>query len=53
MKTTYVFINKQNPNRIKMIDATTPLEAYFGLIARLENEPESGEGRDYRFGYKM
>ena len=48
---TYVFINKENPNRIKMIDAGNMVEAKENLIERLELAGNSEYASDYEFGY--
>lgn len=50
---TYVFINIENPKRIKMIQALNKVEAYLLLAKRLNNEPNSGLVHDYNFGYYL
>ncbi len=48
---TYVFINKENPNRIKMIDADNMVEAKEKLIERLELAGSKECSSGYEFGY--
>ena len=50
---TYVFINIENPRRIKMIEAYSLPSAINKLIDRLKNEHKSGDATDYEFGYCM
>lgn len=51
--TTYVFINIENPNRIKMVEALNMRHARICLEARLLHEINSGLASDYDFGYHM
>jgi|GEM_PF-5126766 len=53
MKRTYVFINRTNPQRIKMIQARGDVQAYNKLDERLNRENISGVISDYCFGYFM
>lgn len=48
---THVFINKENPKKIKMIEAVDKTKAYIKLAERLRTEPNSGLASDYVFGY--
>ena len=48
---TYVFINKENPNRIKMINANNMVEAKENLVERLELAVSKECASDYEFGY--
>lgn len=48
---THVFISKDFPNRIKMIEAKNMENAYKNLYRRLLKEPKSGLPSDYKFGY--
>lgn len=49
----YVFVNKENPRRIKMIDATNLSDAKIKLARRMVNDYKSGLVSDYVFGYRM
>jgi len=48
---THVFINKEYPIRIKMIEADNIEEAFLKLARRLGLEKKSGFTSDYLFGY--
>lgn len=48
---THVFINIENPKRIKMINARNMSEANNKLAERLGSEYNSGVLEDYVFGY--
>lgn len=49
----YVFVNKENPRRIKMIDATSLSDARIKLAIRMVNDIKSGVASDYVFDYCM
>ena len=49
----YVFINKEHPYKIKMIDALSETLAYIYLAKRLSKEHNSGKASDYYFGYNI
>ena len=48
---TYVFINQENPYRIKMIEALGMAHALLRLEKRLVLDINSGLPCDYKFGY--
>jgi len=48
---THVFINKEKPHKIKMIDAVSMDKAIHNLAKRLREEFNSGTLSDYIFGY--
>lgn len=50
---TYVFINKRNPHRIKMIEARCSREAKIKLAERLGSETNSGSVFDYKPGFLL
>lgn len=49
----YVFINKENPRRIKMIPALSYGEACKKLEERLDSENKRGTPDDYYYGYRI
>lgn len=49
----HVFINKYNPQKIKMIEANSMDRAYENLEKRLAKEFNSGLPSHYQFGYYL
>jgi len=50
---THVFININNPLRVKMIDAPDLESANLKLYERLKNEPLSGFHYEYYLGFYL
>lgn len=49
----HVFVHKENPSKIKMIEANSMERAHENLEKRLLKEYNSGIPTDYKFGYYL
>lgn len=49
----HVFVHKENPLKIKMIEANSMERAHENLEKRLLKEYNSGIPTDYKFGYYL